>query len=251
MNTMFKATLDNSKLWKQIVDSLATLLTEAQFVVTESGLTLRQLDGSKAAMVDLALPASAFQEYECDGEFDICLGLDDLSKVSKRMTTGDKLEFGLDEDSKRFVIKMTGKAEREFKLQLLVPPEDRQKKVELAFDVNAEMPAAVFSQAVKDVGVLSSHVKISTEGETLMFTGEGDMGEVIVVLSPDDSEFTLTAKKTSSSRYALNYLTDISKAIAGDNMIVQFSTDKPMHLESLIGDDGHIGFVLAPRVERR
>lgn len=247
---MFKATLNNSKLWKQIVDSLATLLTEAHFVATETGLSLRQLDASKAAMVELSLPASVFQEYECDGKFDICLGLEDLSKVSKRIATDDNLEFGLDEDARRFIIKMTGKAEREFKLQLLVPPEERQKKAELAFDVKAEMSADLFKQSVKDVGVLSSHIKISTEGETLIFTGEGDMGEVVVVLSPAESKFTLTAEKTSSSRYALNYLTDISKAMVGDALVVQFSTNKPLCLEAPI-DGGHIGFVLAPRVERR
>lgn len=248
---MFKATLDNSKLWKQIVDSLATLLTEAHFVASESGLTLHQLDASKAAMVSLDLPASVFQEYECDRELEICLMMEDLVKVSKRMTTSDKIEFGLDEDAKRFITKMSGKAEREFKVQLLIPPEERQKKIELEFDVNVEMPADAFKQAVKDIGVLSIHAKISTDGESLTFAGEGDMGEVVVVLNPEDSEFELTSKTEASSKYALNYLVDISKAMVGDILILEFSTNKPMHLESPIEGGGHIGFVLAPRVERR
>jgi len=248
---MFRATLDNSKIWKQIVDSLATLLTEAHFVASESGLSLHQLDASKAAMVDMSLPASAFQEYECDSELDICLGMDELVKVSKRMAADDKIEFSLDEDAKRFIFKLTGKAEREFKIQLYTPPEERQKRIEMQFDVSVEMPAAVFKQAVKDIGVLSIHAKISTDGETLTFAGEGDMGEVIVVLRPTESEFILTAEKAASSKYALNYLADISRAMVGDTLIVQFSTNKPLHLESPIADGGHIGFVLAPRVERR
>lgn len=250
---MFKVTLDNSKLWKQIVDSLATLLTEAHFVASETGLSLRQLDASKAAMVDLSLPASAFQEYECDGEFDICLPLDDLAKVSKRISTGDGLEFGLDEAARRFIIKMTGKAEREFKLQLLVPPEERQKKAELDFDTSVKMLSDTFKQAVKDVGVFSIHAKISVDEQSLTFAGEGDMGESNVVLTPNEEtpQFVLTAKKASSSKYALNYLTDISKAMVGEILLLEFSTNKPMHLETPIADGGHIGFVLAPRVERR
>jgi proliferating cell nuclear antigen len=251
MNEMFRATLDNSKLWKQIVDSLATLLTETHFVASETGLTLHQLDASKAAMVSLDLPASAFQEYECDGEFEICLGMDDLVKVSRRMASSDKIEFGLDDHARRFIIKMSGKADREFKIQLLVPPEERQKRIAMEFDVNVEMPADAFKQAVKDIGVLSIHTKISTDGESLTFAGEGDMGEVIVVLNPAESEFVLTAGKAASSKYALNYLVDISKAMVGDTLIVQFSTNKPLHLEAPIADGGHIGFVLAPRVERR
>ena len=34
---MFHATLDNSKTWKQIVDALATLLTEAHFLIQKDG----------------------------------------------------------------------------------------------------------------------------------------------------------------------------------------------------------------------
>ena len=248
---MFRATLENSKLWKQIADALATLLTEAHFVASESGLTLHQLDSSKAAMVDISLPASVFQEYECDGEFNICLMMDDLVKVSRRMTANDKIEFGLDEDTRRFIVKMTGKADREFKTQLLTPPELQTKGMEMEFDVSVELPVNDFKQAVKDVGVLSIHAQISTDGKSLTFTGEGDMGEVVVGLNTSEPNFVLTAEKEASSKYALNYLVDISKAMVGDVLILEFSTNKPMHLESPIEGGGHIGFVIAPRVERR
>ncbi|MFW9847243.1 MAG: hypothetical protein ACFFD6_10870, partial [Candidatus Thorarchaeota archaeon] len=177
---MFHATLDSTSTWKQIVDALATLLTEVHFVVSESGITLRQLDSSKAAMVDLVLPAKVFQEYNCDSEHDICLGVDELNKVSKRMAGDDRLEFRLDTDGKRFEIKMIGQAQRQFKLQLLTPPDERTKKPTLAFDAKAEMFADAFKQAVKDIGVVSSHLRIAASGKTLSFTGEGDTGEAEV-----------------------------------------------------------------------
>ena len=43
---MFRATLDSTKTWKQIVDALATLLTEIHLVVSPSGITLTQYDSS-------------------------------------------------------------------------------------------------------------------------------------------------------------------------------------------------------------
>ncbi|MFW9788883.1 MAG: proliferating cell nuclear antigen (pcna) [Candidatus Thorarchaeota archaeon] len=249
---MFHATLDSTKTWKQIVDALATLLTEAHFRVSESGISLRQLDSSKAAMIDLTLPSGIFQEYSCKGEHDICLGIDELVKVSKRMAGDEHLEFNLDDN--RFEIKMLGQANRVFKLQLLTPPDDQTKKPGIDFDVKAELLADTFKQAIKDIGVVSSHVKISAEPEQLIFAGEGDTGEANVALTTKGDApalFQLKVSGKAMAMYALNYLTEISKAIASDSLMLQFTSSKPMMLEFPIAEAGSISFVLAPRVERR
>jgi proliferating cell nuclear antigen len=253
-NGMFHATLDSTKTWKQIVDALATLLTEAHFRVSESGISLRQLDSSKAAMVDLALPSGIFQEYSCKGEHDICLGIDELAKVSKRMTGDEHLEFNLDESENRFEIRMVGQANRVFKLQRLTPPDDQTKKPGIQFDVKAELLADTFKQAIKDIGVVSSHVKITAEPEQLSFAGEGDTGEANVALTTKGDApalFQLEVSGKSMAMYALNYLAEISKAIASDSLMLQFTSNKPMMLEFAIAEAGSISFVLAPRVERR
>jgi proliferating cell nuclear antigen len=258
MNTggadMFHATLDSTKTWKQIVDALGTLLTEVHFIISETGLSLRQLDSSKAAMVDLILPAGVFQEFNCKGEHDVCLGIDELAKISKRMAADDKLEFNLDEDQKRFEIKMIGQAERRFSLQLLTPPDDRTKKPSLSFDAKAEMFADSFKQAVKDIGVVSSHIKISADKDSVTFTGEGDSGEAEVSLKKVDDEsalFELQVDKKATSMYALNYLSEIAKAMGSDSITLQFSANKPILLDFGIAEGGRISFILAPRVERR
>ncbi len=252
---MFHATLDSTKTWKQIVDALATLLTEAHLQVSESGMTLRQLDSSKAAMVDLNLPSAVFQEYACKGQHDICLGIDELARVSKRMGGDERLEFNLDEENKRLEIRMIGQAERQFKLQLLTPPDSPTSKPSMAFEVKAEMYADAFKQAIKDIGVVSSHVKITAEKNTLTFSGEGDTGEAQVTLSTEGEDPVLFQLKvgsgSSAAMYALNYLAEISKAIPSDSIILQLTGNKPMMLEFAIAEAGNISFILAPRVERR
>lgn len=251
---MFHATLDSTKTWKQIIDALATLLTEVHFVVSDSGLMLRQLDSSKAAMIDLNLPSGVFQEYSCKGEHSICLGMDELVKISKRMTGDDRLEFTLDTKENRFEIRMIGQADRKFKLQLLTPPDDKPKKPQLKHDVKAEMFADTFKQAVKDIGVVSSHIKISADGKTLKFTGKGDTGEAEVELNTegeDTSLYVLEVGSASSSMYALNYLTEITKALSTDSLVLRFSTNKPILMDFVLADAGSISFLLAPRVERR
>ncbi|TFG32321.1 proliferating cell nuclear antigen (pcna) [Candidatus Thorarchaeota archaeon] len=250
---MFHATLDSTKSWKQIVDALATLLTEIHLVVSYTGITLTQYDSSRAAMVDLTLPRNVFQEYECTGEHDICLGVDDIVKVSKRMTVDDKLVFDLDTSENRLQIKMIGHAVRTFKLQLLTPPIERTQKLVPSFDVKAEMHADAFKHAVKDIGVFSNHLKVTARYNTLSFAGEGDTGESEVVLSLGDESllYSLSTSGEVSSMYALSYLNEITKAIPSDNLMLQMTSNRPILIEFPIAENGMIRYLLAPRVERR
>jgi len=231
---MFNATLDSTKTWKQIVDALATLLTEIHLVVSSSGITLTQYDSSRAAMIDMALPRGVFQEY--------------------RMAGDDRLVFNLDESEKRFEIKMIGHAERTFKLQLLTPPEDRTQKITPSFQNRAEMLSDAFKHAVKDIGVVSNHLKVTSSSDTLTFAGAGDTGEaeVILKLGGDDSSlFNLSSTSDATSMYALSYLTEIAKAISGDTLTLHMAAHKPIMLEFSIAESGEIRYLLAPRVDRR
>jgi DNA polymerase III sliding clamp (beta) subunit (PCNA family) len=63
--------------------------------------------------------------------------------------------------------------------------------------------------------------------------------------------FQLEVSGKSVAMYALNYLSEIAKAIASDSLMLQFTSNKPMMLEFAIAEAGSISFVLAPRVERR
>ncbi len=250
---MFHATLDSTKTWKQIVDALATLLTEVNFVISDNGLTLCQLDSSKAAMIDLNLPAGVFQEFNCTETRKVCLGVDELVKISKRMASDDRLEFSVDEKGQKFVIRMVGQADRKFSLMLLTPPDEDRKSKPMPFDARAELYADAFKQAVKDVGVVSGHIRIIAKDDTLTFTGGGDIGEAHVTLKTGDDSplYDLEIKKEASAMYALSYLSEITKAISSDTVALQYATDKPLQMEFGVAEGGTIKFILAPRIERR
>jgi proliferating cell nuclear antigen len=241
---MFHATLDSSKTWKQIVDALATLLTEAHFLIKNDGITLVQYDSSRAAMVDLFLPSGIFQEYNCKGEHEMSLGLDELVKVSKRMAGDDRLEFDLDQSQNRFEIKMIGQAERTFKIQLLTPPEERTQTISPTFEIRAEMFSDAFKQVVKDIGVVSNHMKITATKDSLGFGGVGDVGEAEVSLKLGDDSLLhdLEVKQDATSMYALSYLTEIAKAISSDSLTLRMTGNKPVLLEFPIAEGGMIRF---------
>jgi proliferating cell nuclear antigen PCNA len=204
-------------------------------------------------MVHLSLPNSVFQEYICTDEYDLCLGVDELVRVSRRMAGDDRLEFDLDENEKRFKIRMIGQAERTFRLQLLTPPEERTQSLSPTFEVRAELFSDGFKQAVKDIGVVSNHLRVTATKDTLRFTGAGDTGEAEVLLrvGEDSSLSLLNADAEASSLYALSYLSEISKAISSDKLTLQMAANKPIVLEFVIAENGEMRFLLAPRIERR
>ncbi len=250
---MFHATLDSTKTWKQIVDALATLLTEVVFIIDDKGISLCQLDSSKAAMIDLSLPAGVFQEYQCSQEHVVCLDTDELVKVSKRMAGDDHIEFSLDDDAQRFEIKLIGQAERRFSFMLLTPPEERRSSKPMPYDVRAEMFTDAFKQAIKDISVISNHVRIRAEEGTLEFRGEGNLGEAHVTLRVGEESplYSLEIGRPATAMYSMSYLANISKAMSSDSLVLQFATDKPIQMEFGVAEGGTIKFILAPRIERR
>ncbi|MHA1768407.1 MAG: proliferating cell nuclear antigen (pcna) [Candidatus Thorarchaeota archaeon] len=258
---MFHATLDSTKTWKQIVDAMATLLTEAQFRVAPdsepTGMTLRQTDIAKAAMIDLELPKSVFQDYHCDKEHELTLGIDDLAKVSKRMSGDEVLEFNLDTDANRLELRLVGRAEREFKISLLESPESGPRGFPSQFQVDSEIDTDAFKQAIKDIATVANHVRIEADASRISLSGEGDTSEARVHLSREgDPPVVLDLQisgdeGSASAMYALSYLTEMTKAMSSDTIELHFTGDNPLMIEFPIAVTGKIRFVLAPRKERR
>jgi proliferating cell nuclear antigen len=249
---MFRASLDNPKIWKQIVDAIATLLTEAHFKVTPAGLFLAQYDSARAAKIDLFIPANNFLDYQCVGEHDVCIGVDDLVKVSRRIAADDSLDFDLNTNMMRLEIRMRGQATRTFKLNLLTPPDDQEERLAGDFDVVAEMASDAMKQAVKDIGVVSDHMIITAMDDRITFSGSGDTGEVESELrsgGEDSLLFSLRAQQ-SRSMYALSYLSEISKAISSDKLTLMMNSGRPAMFQFGIADTGEIKFLLAPRRQR-
>jgi proliferating cell nuclear antigen len=254
---MFHAILDSTKVWKQIVDAMATLLAEAQFKVSPAGMSLRQTDSAKAAMIDLNLPSSVFAGgYDCDEEHNLTLGMEDLVKVSKRMSGDEVLEFNLDVDSARLEIKLVGRAEREFKISLLDTPDDKPRGFPSEFQVDTEIDSDAFKQAIKDIAIVANHVRLNTDKTRLSLSGEGDTSEARVHLSKEGDppvllELSNSEKEPVDAMYALSYLTEMTKAMSSDTIELHYSKDSPLMIEFPIAEAGRISFVLAPRRERR
>ncbi len=243
-------TFPDAKEWKYIVASLATLITEANFIADEEGLKLRALDPSKVAMVDLSIPSVAFDEYEVPSGEKVRIGVnfDDLNKVMKRSKSDDRVTFAI--EGNRLNIILLGKAERRFSLPLIDIAGEELPSLNVKFDVMAKMMSDTLKDALTDAKLVSDTVELIGEPEVLRLLAKSDKGEVEAKFSQEaGSLLDYTVENPSNSTYGLDYFLDILKKAArvSDIVTLEFSTNKPLALTFELTGGGQLKFFLAPR----
>lgn len=248
---MFKAVLADSRIWRSVIESISTLVEEGVFIADPTGIRLRAMDPSRVAMVDMELPKTSFESYECSGEMPIGVNFDDMKNIMKRAGANEKLELERMEKEARLKIRFKGKTTRTFSLPLLDMGKEELSVPRISFLATVKLPAATLMDAIKDAEVVSDFVKISAEDEKLTITASGDRGEVEVEITKDSGE--LLSVELKESAHALYSLTYLSKMMVASDLseiaILMFSTDMPLRLDFNLPSGGRIVYYLAPRME--
>jgi len=247
---MFRFSLSEIKIWRSVIDAISEIIDEANFVATPEGLSLRAMDPSHVAMVEVELPKSFFDDYECEENINIGVNLDEFRKILRRGSAKDRLSLEVTSDRKLKII-FSNKAERSFSIPLLDIAGEEIASPSIEFNVYGRLASEVFEDAIKDASLISDYVKISADGDFLKISASGERGDVEVKLSEaSGSLIELNVKEPSSSTYSLNYLEDLVKASrASEILVLEFSTDMPLKLSFELPNEGRITYYLAPRVE--
>jgi len=245
-----KFVFGDAREWRYIVESLATLIDEANFIFTPEGLRLRALDPSRIAMVNLELPSIAFEEYSCDQETKAGISFEDLTKVLKRGRADEKVEFSV--EGGRLRVKIIGKASRTFSLPLIDVAGEELPLPKISFTVTAKLLSDTLKDAIGDVELVSDSVRMEAVEECLKVKASSDKGEVEVSFDKESGALIeYDVAEPSSASYSVSYLSDMikkAKALA-DIATLQFSTNKPLSLTFELTGGGKLSYFLAPRIE--
>ncbi|AKG38875.1 MAG: proliferating cell nuclear antigen (pcna) [Infirmifilum sp.] len=247
---MVRFTFPDAREWRYILESLSTIVDEANFLASPDGLRLRALDPGRVAMVDLFMPAGLFEEYSVDSETKIGVVLDDINKVLKRAKSDDKLVFEVGEG--RLTIILQGRAERRFRFPLLDIAGQELPSPKLNFTVAAKMLSDTFRDALKDASLVSEAVKLKAEDESLHLSARSDRGEIETKFTIESgSLLEIDVKEPSEASYGIDFLDKIvSKAYrVSDIMALRFATNMPIEMSFDIAGGGTLKYLLAPRME--
>lgn len=248
---MIRASFHDAKLWRNIIMALSTMVGESTFVFSPGGIKMRAMDPSRIGMVDFEMPSSSFEDYVCEAEAKVGVSLDQLGKLVKRASSGDKLELELKPDEGRLKVKFRGKATRTFSIPLLDLGYEELPTPRVSFNAQAKLLADAVEEALKDAELVSDHVKIQASADELAFHASSDRGESLTTFSRDGGALLeLNVKEPSKAMYSLSYLMDMMKAAAAADVVeLQFSTNMPLTLIFGLPGGGRIQYWLAPRLE--
>jgi len=252
----FTLKLENSRILKGIVETLASIIDETEFRVTPKEFTISAMDPSRICLLKLSLKKESFDEYQCSKESKVGLNLDDLDKILKRSAVSDSVEINFDETDQKIKIKMQREGmsrTRTFSLALLdieieEIPMDNLLKIEYPSKWVIEPPFLV--EAIKDAEIYSEILNIAAnEGKGLIFSSAGQIGEMEYSLGEDDLIET-DIEGSSNGAYSLTFLKAILKiASITEKLEISLKTDHPLKMIFNLLEGGELSYFLAPRVE--
>lgn len=247
---MVKFVFPEAREWRYIIEGLATIVDEANFVAGPEGIRLRALDPGRVAMVDLFIPPSVFDEYEAETETKIGVVLDDLVDIMKRAKADDRLL--IEASGNRLSVVLSGKAERRFRLPLLDITGQELPTPKLNFTVAVKMLSDTFRDSLKDAELVSEAIRLKAENDALYMIARSDKGEVETRFSVDaGSLLEIDIKEPAEASYAIEFLDKIvSKAYrVSDVLTLRYATNMPLELTFDVAGGGVLKYLLAPRVE--
>jgi len=248
---MFKIVLTDVELLKNTIPIVAEIIDEAVFKVDQNGISMLAPDRTMVSVVDLRLPATAFEKYKVDVETSMGLNLANFVNVIKRIKNTEHVTLELSKDSTKFKITVEGNGKRAFEIPILDIKDEKPPIDQLNFPGRIEIESGIIEDGIADADIVGDSVVFEANPETFRIHAKGDVSSAELEMGKKDAGLLkLHASQNLRARYPLEYLKKMVKASKlSKQAVIEFGNDYPMRLEFKVVDKAHLSFILAPRVE--
>ncbi len=243
-----KLTLAESRLLKEPVSILADLVNDVQFKIDKEKLEIVATDPANVVLVVFKLLGSAFVEYEIENGENICVNLDSLNQILRRLKVNDVLTLELDKKRNKLKIGMKGDSQRLFHLSLIDIEEREQHIPELDFKSKVTMNSKMLEDAIEDVGIVAESVAFGLSKDRMTIKGEGNLSNAHIEL-PKNDDIEIETAEDINAKYSIEYLKKLIKGgKLSDKVVMRWNVDYPLKLEYNVLDKLALSFILAPRI---
>lgn len=249
--------LENASFFKKLVNTMA-ILEKPIFRIEKDRLWMRQMDTTKAAMIELVIPKTTFDLFECNVSMLLQVNYEELFKCLRRTKDNQFVGFSTDEEHKdKLTVTLSEKAIKDYTISIFEPNEEDSKPkppVKMKeFDTVLKMDASALLDSINDFK------DVIKEPNSLIVTSKG--GNFILMAETEASGLTITHMTgkdiicmnngESVAKYGINFLSDIVVAPSALSGIVkvEFSTDRPLKLTYVLPFEGTLIYYLAPRLK--
>ncbi|HXX55976.1 MAG TPA: DNA polymerase sliding clamp [Methanoregula sp.] len=245
---MLKATID-ADIFREFIEAINALVPECRLHTTENGLTTRAVDTANVAMVGLELRKEAFDSYKATTS-QLGIDLSKMKNIFNMAGKGDLISLDLPDNAQKMSVAVHG---YHYSVTLLDTNTIRKDPNPPTINLPGKIVIAGedFNNAMKAAAVISDKIAlgINPKDQTFYLVAEGDTDNIRREFSKDELK-SLTPNE-ARSLFSLDYLKDMGKVMSRASEVEIFlGIDHPVRFSfDIAGGNGHVEYLLAPRIE--
>jgi len=241
-----------------LIESLKEILTDANFVITETGIKLIAMDSTHSVLVHMKLLSEKFEYFYCSGKVNVGINLANLYKLIKTMTNNDTLTLFMEKNNENELgIKIHNdekNSQTTYKLNLLDIQEGEISIPSAEFDTELTFPSNDFQKIIRDMINIAENIEIKSIGNRLILSCSGDFASQETILGETNNGIQFSNCKSPEypiqGLYSLKYLNLFTKCTNLCNLIhIYIKNDYPLIIKYNIASIGDIKLCLAPNTE--
>eukprot|EP01100_Stratorugosa_tubuloviscum_P010264 TRINITY_DN4384_c0_g1_i1.p1 TRINITY_DN4384_c0_g1~~TRINITY_DN4384_c0_g1_i1.p1 ORF type:complete len:274 (+),score=140.68 TRINITY_DN4384_c0_g1_i1:42-824(+) len=256
---MFEARLNQAALLKKILDAIHSLVNDANFEISSTGISLQCMDSSHVSLVSLLLRSDGFEHFRCDRNLTLGILLSSMSKILKCAGNDDTVTLKSEDkaDSIAIIFENPKKDKlSDFEIKLLDIDSETLGIPDQTYQATVTLPASEFQRICRDLSIIGDTVVLSATKEGIKFSVSGELGTGNIQCRPNssadskDDQTLIDLEAPVTMTFALRYLSLFTKATPLSNTVkLCMSKDVPLAVEYNIEDLGYIRYYLAPKIE--
>lgn len=255
---MFEARLVQGKIFKQLIEAIKDLVTNANLDCTTDDIGMQAMDSSHVSLVQITLRSTGFDHYRCDRAISLGMNSSNLSKILKCAGNEDVLTLKAEDSADKLTLMFESPSQdriSDFELALMDINDDQLGIPDCEYKCTVRMPSNEFQRIVRDMMTLGDTCVISCTKEGIRFSVNGDLGTGNVLIranatDKEEDQVIIDMEEPVELTFALRYLNLFTKATSlGPAVVISMSPDVPIVIEYPIDEIGHVKYYLAPKIE--
>ena len=244
-------TFPDANLFKKLYEAMCVLVGEINWKITKDSLSMRQMDPSRVAMIDIEIKKEDFEEFNVTTLGYVAFSAEEVKKVvfAKPFKKDTRIAIKIDALLGRitFVIKDNRIRERSF--CTLEASEEVIPTPKITFNAKYKIVSKQIAEDIKDLNSLGDYMTIIGMADSLQMKVEGDCskGETTYKRG-DDFMLDLEVKEESRACYSFSYLKDFIDPALAEMTMLEFANDMPIKI-TLLTSFGDLKFYVAPRIQ--
>jgi len=245
---MLKATIDTD-IFREAIEAISALIPECRLHTDEAGISTRAVDTANVAMIGLTLKKEAFDSYKATTSQ---LGIDlmKMKNIFGMSGKGDLISIEMADNAQKMSVSVHG---YHYSITLLDTNTIRKdpNPPTISLPGKIVIKGEDLNNAMKAAAVISDKIAlgINPKDQTFYLVAEGDTDNIRREFSKD--ELVSLTPVEARSLFSLDYLKDMGKVMSrAAEVEIYLGVDHPVRFSfDIAGGNGHVEYLLAPRIE--